>query len=108
MKRLAAIAALIIASPLFAQTAPAPAAAPAATADTAAPAAKYGVNTPIEQLLADPAAKAVLEASIPGISMHPSLDQFKAMSLTEVQPYSAGAITDEIIATVKTNLAAIK
>jgi len=106
MKHLAAIAALTIAAPLFAQ--PAPPAAPAAPVEAAAPAAKYTVNTPIEQLLADPAAKAVLEASIPGISMHPSLDQFKAMSLTEVQPYSAGAITDEIIATVKTNLAAIK
>ncbi|MFZ4383199.1 MAG: hypothetical protein ACOYO0_14675 [Sandarakinorhabdus sp.] len=105
MKRLPAIAALIIAAPLFAQTALAPAAAPA---DAAAPAPKFSVNTPIEQLLADPAAKAVLEASIPGISAHPALDSFKAMSLTEVQPYSAGAITDEIIATVKTNLAAIK
>lgn len=106
MKHLAALLAFALSAPVFAQAAPAPAAP--APAEAAAPAPKYSVNTPIEQLLADPAAKAVLEASIPGISMHPSLDQFKAMSLTEVQPYSAGAITDEIIATVKTNLAAIK
>lgn len=102
MKSVVAIAAILVAAPLAAQ----PAATPVAPA--AEVAAKFGITTPIEQLLADPAAKAVLEAAIPGISAHPSLDSFKQMSLIEVQPYSAGAITDEIIATVKSSLASVK
>jgi len=113
MKLIAAAALLLTATPVLAQTATAPAApatAPAAPVATtgAAAATKFTIDTPIEQLIADPAAKAVLEASIPGISSHPSLEQFKALSLTAVQPYSGGAITDAMIAKITADLAAIK
>ena len=95
----------LTATPALAQTAaPAPAAAP--MADAAA--AKFSLDTPIETIVADPAAKAVLDADLPGVSTHPAYDQFKSMSLSQVQPMSQGALTDEALAKVKTDLAAIK
>ncbi|HEX8301854.1 hypothetical protein [Sphingomonas sp.] len=86
-----------------AQTAPA---APAATAPAAA--AKFNLDTPIEALVADPQAKVVLEANLPGTAAHPSYDMFKAMSLRAVQPFSEGKVTDEILKKVEADLAAIK
>lgn len=107
--KLFAVAALLTltAAPAMAQTAPA---APATTtpAITTPGAAKLTIDSPIEALVADPVAKAVVEGAIPGLSAHPSYDQFKAMSLTSVQPYSGGAITDEIIKKITDGLAAIK
>jgi hypothetical protein len=96
-----AAAALAFLTPgAFAQTAPAP-------APTAA-AAKFNLDTPIEALVADPKAKAVLDADLPGVSTHPSYDMFKGMSLRAVQPMSDGKLTDEQLKKVETDLAAIK
>ena len=95
----AAAALALLAPAAFAQTAPAPAATPAA---------KFNLDTPIEQLVADPKAKAVLDADLPGMSNHPSYDMFKAMSLRAVQPFSQGKLTDEALKKVETDLAAIK
>ncbi|MET3710529.1 hypothetical protein ABIC65_001209 [Sphingomonas trueperi] len=94
-----AIAAAMLRPAAMAQQTPAPA-APAA--------AKFSLDTPIETLLADEKAKAVLDTDIPGLSSHPALDQFKAMSLKAVQPFSNGALTDEMLKKVETDLAAIK
>jgi hypothetical protein len=80
-----------------------PAAAPAA-----ATTAKFSLDTPIEALIADEKAKSVLDTDIPGLSSHPALDQFKAMSLRAVQPFSNGALTDEMLKKVETDLAALK
>lgn len=105
---IAAIAALT-AAPLAAQTAPAPA-APAAAATPAAPAAasKFTLDTPIETIAADPAGKTVLDTDLQNITAHPMYDQFKGMSLNQVQPMSQGALTDAALAKVKADLAAIK
>jgi len=70
--------------------------------------ASYLLDTPIETLIADEKAKAVLDTDIPGLSSHPALDQFKSMSLKAVQPFSNGALTDEMLKKVETDLAAIK
>lgn len=87
-----------------------PAAAAAPVQDAAAPAAaaKFTVDTPIEQIAADPKAKAVLDAAVPGLTTHAMYDQFKSMSLTQLQPMSGGQLTDEQIAKVKEGLAGIK
>ena len=99
---LAAIVALT-AAPLAAQTAPAPApAAPVAAA------AKFNLDTPIETIAADPAGKTVLDTDLANITAHPMYDQFKGMSLNQVQPMSQGALTDAALAKVKTDLAALK
>ncbi len=94
---------LLAAGPALAQNAtPAPAAAPAATA---APA--FSADTPLETVVANPAAKAVLDKDMPSISTHPAFDQFKAMSLRQLQPYAQGKITDEAIAKVDADLKAV-
>ena len=98
-----AAAALAFLTPgAFAQTAPASAAAAPAAA------AKFSLDTPIEALVADARAKAVLDADLPGVTSHPSYDMFKAMSLRAVQPMSDGKLTDEMLKKVETDLAAIK
>ncbi|WBY07198.1 hypothetical protein PIB19_17595 [Sphingomonas sp. 7/4-4] len=102
----AAAALAFLAPGAFAQTAPAPAVAPAATAPAAA--AKFSLDTPIEALVADAKAKAVLDADLPGVTTHPSYDMFKGMSLRAVQPMSDGKLTDEMLKKVETDLAAIK
>lgn len=113
--KLIAFAALvsIATSPVFAQTAPAPAPAPGATTTptTAAPAgvSKFSVDTPIEQLIADEKAKAVVTAVLGGdISQSPFYEQIKAMSFAAVQPLSQGQITDETMKKLAEGLAAIK
>jgi hypothetical protein len=103
MKTIALLACLL-ATPALAQTTPAPAPAPAAPAG----AQKYTVDTPIETLAADPAAKKVIEDAIPGITTHESYDMFKSMSLAQLQPMAGGRVTEDMMTKVKTGLAAIK
>lgn len=86
-----------------------PAAALAQSAAPAAPAApeaaaKLTVDTPIEQLIANEKAKAVLDARIPGLTSHPMLDQFKAMSLKQLQPMSGGQLTHAMVDAVAADL----
>lgn len=66
------------------------------------------ISNSIEQLMGNEATAAVLEKHIPGIGSHSAYDQFKGMSLTELQPWSGGLITDEIIAAVTSDLEALK
>lgn len=100
----------LTAAPLAAQTTPAPAAAPTAmaTPTTAASTAKFTLDTPIETIAADPKGKAVLDTDLKNITSHPMYDQFKQMSLAQVQPMSQGALTDAALAKVKADLEAIK
>jgi hypothetical protein len=85
-----------------------------ALADEMAPmattAAAFTIDTPIETLMADERAKAVLTANFGGqdLSQHPAYDQFKALSLRTVAPFSQGLITDEMLTKIAAELAAIK
>jgi len=72
-----------------------------------APAEKLSIDSSIENLMANEATAAILLKHIPGINEHPAYDQFKGMSLIALQPWSAGAVTDEIIAAVKADLEAL-
>ena len=110
MKTLFAVALIAVATPALAQTTPAPAPAPAPTAAApAAPATKFNLDTPIETLMADPAAKAVLTTDFGGdLSANPAYDQFKTMSLNQVQPYAADKMPASLMTKVATDLAAIK
>ncbi len=76
--------------------------------DAPAPAAAFTIDTPIEALVADARAKAVLDKYLPGIDQHPAYDQFKALSLKTVAPFSQGLITEDMLAKISTDLAAIK
>lgn len=91
-------------------TTPALAEDPAATAaTTAAPmAAAFTIDTPIEALMADERAKAVVTTHLPGIDQHPAYEQFKTLSLKAVAPFSQGLITEETLAKIAADLTAIK
>lgn len=86
----------------------APAAVLAQAEAPAAPAAAFSVDTPIETLMADERAKAVVNKHLPGIDQHPAYDQFKAMSLKALAPFSQGMISDELLGKINTDLAAIQ
>jgi len=106
MKSLIAIALLTVTAPALAQTSPAPTPAP-----TTAPAAtaKFNLDTPIETLVADPAAHAVLTADFGGdITANPQYDNFKAMSLNQVQPYAPDKMPAALMTKIAADLAAIK
>lgn len=105
---LSAIAALacLTSAAASAQTSPAPAPAPAPAAP-AAP-ATFSLDTPIEALVADPRSKAVIDARLPTLVTNPAYEMIKAMSLRQVQPFSQGALTDEIMAAIAADLAAIR
>jgi len=77
------------------------------TTTTAAPATGLSLDTPIQDIAAVPAGKAVLDKDIPGLLTHPAYDQFKSMSLKEVQPMSQGAITDDMMTKTGADLAAL-
>jgi parvulin-like peptidyl-prolyl isomerase len=111
MKLAVSAAALLMVAPAaYAQTAPAQTApattAPAAT--TAVAAAKFNLDTPIETIAADEKAKSAFEGALPGIFAHPSYEMFKGMSLRQVQPYSNGQLTDEMLKKAEEALAAVK
>ena len=102
---LAAIAALN-AAPVVAQdhsghVAAAPASAPA-------PAAKFSLDTPVATLMADPEAKAVVEAGVPGIASHESYEMFKSMTLNQLAPMAPDKLSAETLAKIQAGLAAIR
>ena len=111
MKTAIFVAALMAAAPAFAQGTTAPAPAPAAPAPlAAAPASdtKFNLDTPLQDIVADEKGKAVIEKHFPGMIALPEYEMFKAISLTQLQPYSNGKITDEMLAATAKDLAEIK
>lgn len=83
-----------------------PAAPAFADAHSEAPAAMT-TSTPIAALMANEAAKAVVLKHLPGLDQHPAYEDFKAMSLVALKPWSQGQITDEILAKIAADLAAL-
>ena len=86
------------------EAAPQAATAPVAAVATAA---SLNLDTPIADIAAAPAGKAVLDQQLPGLLSHPAYESFKAFSLKALQPYSNGLITDERLAAVETGLKAL-
>ena len=99
----AALAALASAATVQAQAADPHAghAMPAA----AAAAAKPSTATPIVDLMANPASKAVVDKALPELAAHPSYEMFKAMSLKDLAPMSEGVITEEVLTKIEAELA---
>ena len=85
-----------------------------AFADEMAPAtttaAAFTIDTPIETLMADERAKAVVTANFNGqdLTQHPAYEQFKALSLKALAPFSQGLITEDMLTKIAADLAAIK
>jgi hypothetical protein len=98
--RLILILAGLVASPLSAQTALPPAA-------TQAPAG-LTIDAAIADIANSPEGKAVLDRHLPNLLSHPSYEQFKSLSLKQVQPYSNGGITDDQLAAIDAELKTLK
>ncbi|QNQ08888.1 hypothetical protein [Sphingomonas alpina] len=112
MKYAAALIALSIAATTAtaatAQTASGPAPVPPAAPATPAGGAKFTLDTPLADIVADPAGKAVIDKDLPGLTSLEQFDTFKGASLNQVVPFSNGALTPEKLAQVAADLAAIK
>jgi hypothetical protein len=92
-----------IASPSFAQKTETP---PASTAQPATTAPKYSTaETDIGTLIDDPAAKAIVEKHIPGLTTNAQIDMARAMTLKAIQQYAADEVTDERLAAIDADLA---
>ena len=86
--------------------APAQTAAPAAAATTKV--AHYSTaSTEIGTLLDDPAAKALLEKYIPGMTTNEQIDMARGMTLKDIQQYSPDQITDKVLANLDAEFAKI-
>ena len=85
-------------------------AAPALAQDAHAghAAALSAADTPIESIAAVPEGKVALDKNLPGLTAHEAYEQFKGMSLKQVQPMSGGAITDDQIKALQGDLDKLK
>ncbi len=105
MIRIAIIAALAAAALPAAAIAAEPA-APAA-AEPAKP--KYTTaETDIGTLLDDPAAKAIIDKHIPGMTSNEQIEMARSMTLKAIQTYAPDDVTDERLAKIDADLANLK
>ena len=85
-------------------------AAPALAQDAHAghAAALSAADTPIETIAATAEGKAALDKNLPGLTTHEAYEQFKGMSLKQVQPRSGGAISDDALTALQADLDKLK
>ncbi|MBB3890388.1 hypothetical protein GGQ61_001085 [Phenylobacterium haematophilum] len=85
-------------------------AAPALAQDAHAghAAALSAADTPIETIAATAEGKAALDKNLPGLTTHEAYEQFKGMSLKQVQPMSGGAISDDALTALQADLDKLK
>ena len=76
-----------------------------ALAETAAPAKYTSADTELGVLLDNPAAKAIVEKHIPGMTTNDQIDMARAMTLKAVQQYSPDDVTDARLAAIDADLA---
>jgi hypothetical protein len=65
----------------------------------------HSVNSTVGELLDDAASRAVIDRLIPDLPTHPQIDMARGMSLTMVAGFSAGKITEALLAEVDAALA---
>jgi hypothetical protein len=97
MRTIILAAAAILSVPTIAAAQSAPAATSAAHYNTA--------TTNIGDLLDDPAAKAVLDKYIPGMTTNEQVDMARGMTLKDIQQYSPDKITDKVLADIDAEFA---
>ena len=66
------------------------------------------LDTPLEEIAANEAGKAILHKRLPGLTEHAMWETFKAMSLNQLAPMAGGQIPEEQVKLVATDLAALK
>jgi hypothetical protein len=60
--------------------------------------------TPIAELAADPTSKAILVKELGDVTQHPAYDQFKGMTLRQLQPMAGGMLTEEKLTAIQAGL----
>lgn len=82
-------------------------AAPAASAPAQKP--KYSTSdTDLGTLLDDPAAKAIVEKYIPGLTTNDQIQMARPMTLKAIQSYAPDDVTDERLAKIDAEFATLK
>lgn len=99
-----AVAALMLSAALVAM--PATADEKAASAEATKPAFSTA-STTIGDILDNADAKAVVEKHLPGFSSHPQIDMARSFTLKAVQGFQPDIITDEILAKIDADFAAL-
>ena len=69
---------------------------------------KLTLDTPVEQIVAVPEGKAVLDANLPMVTRHPKYPMFKSMSLRQLQPVSDGKLSAAALAQTEALLAKVR
>jgi hypothetical protein len=93
-----------VVAPVQAKDQAAPAPAPAAEA---AKPAFTSANSKISEILENAEAKAIVEKHMPGFSSHPQIDMAKDFSLKAVQSFAPDRISDELLAKIDADFAAM-
>jgi alpha-L-rhamnosidase len=71
------------------------------------PPARFSTRTPVEGLLASPAARAVLDRRVPGFTTDPRVQEALRMTLREIAPYAPAVFTEDLLKTLDEDLRAI-
>ena len=93
---------LAVAAPVAAQTAPAATPAPSAAV---APTHYTTSDTDLGTLMEDPASMAVLNKHIPEMFKSEQINQARSMTLKEVSAYASDTLTDQLLASIDSDLA---
>ena len=75
---------------------------------TAAAAAKFNLDPPLQDIVADAKARAALDAAVPGVTTHESYEMFKGMSLNQLKAYAGDKLTPEVLGKAEVALAGVK
>lgn len=65
----------------------------------------FSLQTPIEQLMENPAARDAVERVLPGLANHRRYEEFKSMSLDELAPMAPNLLTQDRLSRVAEELA---
>jgi hypothetical protein len=100
------IAALLLGAAIIATPVQAEDAAAAPAAEVAKP-AFTSANTTVGDILDNAEAKAIVEKHMPGFSSHPQIEMARGFSLKAVQAFQPDQITDELLAKIDADFAAL-
>ena len=67
----------------------------------------YSIDTKLGDLLDNEQTKAILEKYLPGISNHPQIGMGRGFALAMVAKFSGGLISEEALAKISEDLAAL-
>lgn len=64
-------------------------------------------DTDIGTLLDDPAARAILDKQIPGMTTNPQIEMARSFTLRQIQQFAADQVTDDVLAKIDADFKAL-